>query len=534
MEKPEENETPSRIQLSKYTEALLENLKQIKTKRPPDESSRISVSQTASLFALAYEKIRNAVEYRESHLIRKSAIDRILKRRLALNQEGKGEAENLIRELLWARYFPNESLGTEDIIRLQDIIDKYLYVKKTLSAKYTDFIFDLMVCEIEEILSPEEARQNALFTFYIYQVLKNKIKIDNSEEEQKNITFYLALEKAYSKSDTPYLRFHLFTLSHNSLSQVRMEELETLISTFPQIFDWIDKVIQSSSLESLKRFIKNQTPPFHILFDLIKKEGHYQVRKILEKKDLLWDMVEKICREKYTQTQGKLTTLAIKAIIYIFITKMIFALLLEYPVSLFFYREVNFTALAVNSLFPPFLMFLIIALTRLPDQQNTRQIYDRLVDIIDADRSFETTISFVAKKTTSRRPVLVFFFTIFYLFTFIITFSLLHEILTIIKFNLVSQIIFVFFVSLVAFFAYRIAQVAREYKFREKESFFRPFGDFFFLPFLSVGKFFSTNLAKLNFFGFLFDFFIEAPFKIIVEVLEEWINFVRSKREEIA
>ena len=531
MEKPEDA-AAAHINLSKYSKALLENLKLIKSRALPDESSRISVSQTASFFALAYEKIRNAVEYRESHLIRKSAIDRILKRRLALNAEGKGEAENLIRELLWARYFPNESLGAEDVLEVQSIMDKYLFVKKSISSKYPEFVFDLMVCEIEEVLSPIEARQNALFTFYIYQVLKNKVKVDHYTEEQKNIAFYLAIEKAYSKSDIPYMRFHLFTLSHKSFSQTSQKEIEALIPKLPQVFDKIDDVIKTAPLAPLQRFVKNQTPPFHILFAIIKAEGA-KAEQFLSHKNYLWADIDKICRQKYAQTKNRLTSLAVKAIIYIFVTKMIFALILEYPVSLALYNEVNYTSLAINSLFPPFLMFLIIAFTRLPNEKNTRKIYGRVMEIIDADQSFETTISFVAKKAVQKRPLLIFFFTVFYLFTFYATFNLLHIILKSIGFNAISQIIFVFFVSLVAFFGYRISQVAKEYKLREKEHFFTPFLDFFFLPFLSVGKFFSTNLARLNFFGFLFDFFFETPFKIVVEVIEEWVSFARNKREEI-
>lgn len=525
---------PTHITLSHYTKALFENLKLIKPKVRPDETSRISVSPTASFFALAYEKVRNAVEYRESHLIRKSAIDRILRRRLALNSEGKGEAENLIRELLWARYFPNESLGLEDVEHVQDLIDKYLFLQKTLSASYSDFVFDLMVCEIEEILSPEEAKRNALFTFYMYQILKEKVRMTDTPEEQKNITFYVALEKAYSRSDVPYLRFHLFTLSHKPFSQLTHHDISNLAPKLPQVFDKINEVIKKAGAsDAIQRFIKAQTPPFHILFEIIRKEGPEKTEKIISWTNTFWHEVNMVCMEKYAQTRNRLTGLAIKAIIYIFVTKMIFALIIEGPVSQYIYHDVNITALIINSLFPPFLMFLIVAFTRLPNEQNTRRIYDRLVDVVDADKSFETTVSFVARKARQRRPVLVFFFTIFYLLTFIITFSLLHELLNLIQFNMISQLVFFFFVSLVAFFGYRVVQVAKQYKLREKDTFFRPFIDFFFMPFLSVGKFFSANLARINIFGFLFDFFIEAPFKIIIEVIEEWITFVRNKREEI-
>ena len=48
-----------------------------------------------------------------------------------------------------------------------------------------------------------------------------------------------------------------------------------------------------------------------------------------------------------------------------------------------------------------------------------------------------------------------------------------------------------------------------------------------------MGQLLSRGLAKLNFLTAFFDFIIEAPFKLIIEVLEEWISFVRSKREEI-
>jgi hypothetical protein len=71
------------------------------------------------------------------------------------------------------------------------------------------------------------------------------------------------------------------------------------------------------------------------------------------------------------------------------------------------------------------------------------------------------------------------------------------------------------------------------YRLIEKTSFFTPIVDFFFMPILSLGKVFSEGVSKLNFFTFIFDFIIEAPFKLIIEVIEEWISFVKQKKEEI-
>src|SRR3989338_4266508 len=90
------------IPISKYTKALIKGWR-----TPPVQNSpsvvKISVSQTVSFAAFLYEKMRNAVEFREDHLIRRAAVERILKRRMILNENGRDIAEPLIKELLWAR-----------------------------------------------------------------------------------------------------------------------------------------------------------------------------------------------------------------------------------------------------------------------------------------------------------------------------------------------------------------------------------------------------------------------------------------------
>ena len=139
----------------------------------------------------------------------------------------------------------------------------------------------------------------------------------------------------------------------------------------------------------------------------------------------------------------------------------------------------------------------------------------------------------LSKKMKVKKPILVFGFTVFYTMTFFITIFLIHEGLNMIKFNLVSQTLFIFFVSVITFFSYRIKQVVNEYRLLVKESILTPIIDFFFMPILSLGKFFSTQIGRLNFFIVIFDFIIEAPFKLIIEVVEEWISYVRQRKEEI-
>ena len=153
------------IVLSRYTQALLDTFKTAKKRIRPDDMSALSVSQTVSFFALVYERVRNAVEYREDHLILRAAIERISKRRFSLNPDGHGEAENLLRELLWARYFDNAVLGSEDTVTVQNLINKYTLLRRQMVVGrdselklYIDkFLMDLLTCEVEETLKPESA-----------------------------------------------------------------------------------------------------------------------------------------------------------------------------------------------------------------------------------------------------------------------------------------------------------------------------------------------------------------------------------------
>lgn len=528
------------IIISKYTQALLDTFKNPKKRSRPDDISALSVSQTVSFFALVYEKVRNAVEYREDHLILRAAIERILRRRLSLNPDGRGEAENLLRELLWARYFANGVLGAEDTAKIQNLIDKYLLLRRQLvigregeSRFFLDkFLMDFITCEIEETLKPESAIIQSNLSSFIFQVLRKKIQIEGLKEDQKDAYLLVAIEKVFGKSDLSYLRYHLFTTFYKTLDEYSEKELGNMVTKIPTIFKKIDDMVANPYVDNITKFVRKQMPPFLILFALIKSKPN-ELQEILTNRERLWTEVDQTCRDKYQQLGARVRSLAIRSFIYILLTKMIFAIILEVPVSIFFYGEINRTAIIINSVFPPILMIAILGFFKVPGDDNTKKIYQRIIDIIDADKTFESMVAFVPKKSAPKRPLLIFGFTIFYSLTFLITLALIYEFLSNLGFNLVSQSIFIFFVSVVSFFSYRIRQVTKELRLEEKASILAPVGDFFFMPILALGKFFSSGLSKLNFFIFIFDFIIEAPFKLIFEVVEEWIGFVKKRKEEI-
>ena len=197
------------------------------------------------------------------------------------------------------------------------------------------------------------------------------------------------------------------------------------------------------------------------------------------------------------------------------------------------FNEINYNAIIINSIASPVLMLLILLTIRLPGVENTKRIYQRIVDIVDADPTFEQSVALITKSIRQQGSLLTFIFTIVYSLTFVVTLYLIYEALSLIQFNILSIGLFVFFISVISFFSYKIKQVANEYRLVRRDSIFSPIVDFFFMPILSLGKIFSEGVAQLNFFTIIFDFIIEAPFKLIIEVIEEWISFVRARKDEI-
>jgi len=53
------------------------------------------------------------------------------------------------------------------------------------------------------------------------------------------------------------------------------------------------------------------------------------------------------------------------------------------------------------------------------------------------------------------------------------------------------------------------------------------------MPIILVGRWLSNNMSRVNIFIFIFDFIIEAPFKILVDVAEDWTKYIRERRDNM-
>jgi len=253
-------------------------------------------------------------------------------------------------------------------------------------------------------------------------------------------------------------------------------------------------------------------------------------RVLVDDPKLLENKIREVCQNKYSETIRRLKTHILRAIVYVFITKMLLALIIEIPFDYYILKTFNWLAAIVNISFPPFLMVMIASTIRTPSEKNTAAMIKGLEDILS---SKEPEVQYI-REPKRRNWFTRGLFNLVYLITFLIPFILIIYILRKINFSILSILLFLAFLSIVSFFGVRIRNSARELVIlKRRENIIGELFDFLTLPFIRVGRWLSFNFSRINIFIFIFDFLIEAPLKIILQSIEEWLAFFKEKKEEL-
>src|SRR3990167_950156 len=109
--------------MNKIIETFLTRLTYGESENVKKETGTDGVIET---LARVYEKARNALEYRADHLVRRAAIERILKRRIILDKNQKSVTSHLLTELKWARYLAFTEVDQGLFSNLEKILEKYI------------------------------------------------------------------------------------------------------------------------------------------------------------------------------------------------------------------------------------------------------------------------------------------------------------------------------------------------------------------------------------------------------------------------
>lgn len=512
-----------------------------------EEIPKIKVSELISKFAFYYEKIRNVVEYKEQHLLRKNAIFRILKRQLIIGGailddkvDCQSISRHLLTELIRAGYLPNNKVPEAKIEEAALVLEKYIELRKEAVRRkkegdikdLTGWIITMAACDIEERMGRKKVDQT--ISGNLYEALSKIIKLpENSPlDHDREIQIYIAIHRSLLKFDDDLIGFILLKYYNPNWREASYDDVQKVGSHLGAMRQAIKNELEHPLGKQMERLVKRYVGFSTILADVIEKDPVAVYEDILKDPKAFPRDIKLIAEKRYKLAKNKLWRAAIRSILYILITKSVLAVVLEVPAGKFFGEEINYFALLVNVSLPAVLLFLAVAFTKLPSKSNTDKIVEGVNEITFAEH--ERQDQFVLRNPAKRSSLMNFFFTVIYMVTFFISFGFVIWGLDKIGFNWVSVTIFLFFLAFASFFALRIRKGVRELMIIEpKETIFSLLLDFFYVPIVATGKWLAEKFARVNIFVFLLDFIIEAPFKIFVETADEWTKYVKERKEDM-
>lgn len=505
----------------------------------PKDVPTIVVNEVVSRIAFLYEKVRAVIDFKEEHLLVKDAIRRGLDRRMLMGVQGTAIAGPLIMELIRAGYLENKLIPQEKVVSVANIINRYVYLVNVMSVnqpkkerkKWRKWLIDIASVELEAELSAD-VRSAALVECMYRSISGNFVtKNENLSEEEKNILVYVAILRALTKANRPTIEYALLklyypnwqTLDISNSRKIRKE----LFDIKEKIDDFVDHPLNRYFLVRVKKY----TPLFVILRDVIEKDVD-QAEAVLSDPEALENAVENACNDRYGDQKSRLNRSIVRSLIYIFTTKMFLAIVIEVPIDYFFYGDFNWLPVAVNIFFHPLFLALIVLTAKMPGAENTEKIIQGIKEVVygqDAENG-----QYEIKRKPRTRGIGAVIFNTLYAVLFAITFGIIIFILTRLKFHAPSIGLFIFFLSMVSFFGIKIRQSTKELIVLDRKERIStlPF-DLLALPLVRAGRWISMNFSRVNLIVFFLDVIIEAPFKALIEIFEDWLLFLREKKEEI-
>jgi len=499
----------------------------------------IAVNDTLSVAASAYEIVRNTLEYDEEHLLRRNAIRRILRRRMGEGLD-RNLATNLLRELIWARYFPNKKIPERKTEELVQILSKYqgLFARLPEDSKrgqdQYDWLLDVLTCEIEYLLDPpliDEALAQ-----YAYQELRKRLQWHTRivAEEDRDLQLFIAIHRSVLKANRAMLRYRILTLYYPQWRKAQAEDAIVceVEKTFGAFVETVERQLDHPAGDLLYRLTRRHAVVFHLLRDITQDDpdAFYQAVENSQK-EKVETAFTRAAQERYGRFRSRLARGVIRATVFLFFTKMLLALIVEAPYETFILHTTNYVPLLVNILFPPSLLAFLGFTVHIPGKRNTEKILEEARGLFGWGDDF--LVLFKMRRSWSK-GALGAVFNVLYVGAFFITLSLISFVLYSFSFNVVSILFFIFFLMLVAFFGLKIRQTKKDLVVLESTGgLFTFIADIVFLPIVRAGRWMAMRAPRVNIFLFFFDFIVEAPFKAAIGIVESWLAFLREKKDEI-
>src|SRR3989344_2645283 len=344
--------------LSQPIQQLLFRMRGYESREAPPEDSEIIVEEhrTANPAAALYENLRYMVDYQEEHAVRRSAIERIVRRSLLIERKTL-DARALLSELVEGGYLPRSGATKGVARKITETINKAARIEPHLggSAQLRRAVISFVASEIETALAPREHSLDDALVQAFYQTVQPRIQGPEFEKDHLDVQVRCACRRALLGSDDASLSYALWLLY---VPQWKEEsgDFGAIASKIPAIISTIRMNVGSTVQWQIVQKIKKETIYFRIIRELVQRDGSL-AQGVLDDPKKMEAATRAFLTEKYVQENDKARSSGTRAVSYLLITKIVLALIVELPYETYILGGVSPIPLLVNILFHPLLLF---------------------------------------------------------------------------------------------------------------------------------------------------------------------------------
>jgi len=520
--------------------------------KPNEAVATIHVDEIASKVASFYEKIRGVIDWKEEHLIRRNAIERVLKRRLISELPGfslvsdlkvEGMAEPFILELIRGGHFPNDTIPQVKIKGIEVILRKYIYVIQKSPApnshpkkkiQFYNWILEIAACEIEEFLVPP-LKESALI-LAMTNIMEERIEVDSAiglNNEEKRLQIYIAVHRTLFHLDSPIISYHLLRYWFPEWSSPPQDLLDQITQNTALIWENIEGVLSYSFSNQFFKLCERDDTLFLVLSDVLKEFANKpaEIPVQFSQAEILDGLIGRAYHKRMSTLKTRLLRMAIYSTLSIFVAGGFSLFIVEVPLAKLFYGRFSPMAILVDILFPTILMLLLVISARLPGKSNFDKVVVEVRKIVYQNGARNI---YQIKKPKKKGAFSTFLISFLYALANLGSLALTVWVFYLARVPITSIILDALNVAVVVFAGLVIRGRARELTVEKERPNFLEFSlDILSIPIAKMGKWVSDKWKEHNVVSVFLLALVDMPFQTFVGFLESWSNFLKERKAEI-
>lgn len=248
-------------------------------------------------------------------------------------------------------------------------------------------------------------------------------------------------------------------------------------------------------------------------------------------KNLLLSIMQNKYDARRSTLKTRLKNSAIFSTLSVILTNFVTFFLLEVPCAKLFYEGFNTIATLIDFILPAFVMFLLIAFIKPPEEENVNRVLKASEKLLfEGSGNYEAIEVNLEEKGSAFSK---FFVNGLFLFSTIVLFAFVAFVFYIGQLPITSVIYDTFTMAMTFYAALEVRRKSKELYVEEKRTFKDLMFDAFTVPLAKVGGFLSSKWREYNVAAIFTNYLVEIPFTTMLNFIELWGNFLKERKSEL-